>query len=160
HRAGGGIGRIQMFDEDGKEARMKFRTPEQQVAVAAKRDPFQHPFLEHLYDWGKATRLFQFGSEMSPGKLRIAISNKQIVIEVNEKETDVLVPIFHKAMQEFKEEFKQAVIADMKAIGYNLAQIGIRRPDHTRVHGLIPGELVGVFAKEEEMKCQTDQPQM
>jgi energy-coupling factor transporter ATP-binding protein EcfA2 len=160
HRGDGGIGRILAEDIEGKAVQIKFSVPGSQVAVFAKRDDVQHPFLKPLHDWANSVRLFRFGTEMTPYNLALAIKIQGIRIEVNEKETNNLVPIFDKAAKELGEPYREAIISDMKVLGYDLEKIEIRRPTNLATNLILPGELHGVSVRERDLRCNIDQPSM
>ena len=152
HRGEGSIGRIVAEDIENK-PRIRFQADARQVAVLSKRDAVQHGFLEPLHDWALSVRHFRFGGDM--GNLAVAVKGPEI--EINDRDTSQLVPILHKALKKYGETFKESVKADMAAIGYPLDDLQIRRPPNTIVHSLVPAELVGVAAKETELKSATDQ---
>ena len=159
-RGQGGMGQIEAADVEGKPVRMRFQAPRKQIGIVAKRDSIQHPYLEPLHAWGDSLRHFQFGYEMRPHNLAIAVKGGNPPIEIDEKDTSSLVPILHRAIQKHGEELLRLVSEDMRALGYPITELKIRKPEHTVVQGLLPGELVGVSVKEEELACLTDQPCM
>src|SRR5262249_47183207 len=138
----------------------KFNVPGSQFAVFAKRDDAQHSFLKPLHDWANSVRAFSFGTEMNPQNLALAVSIKDLRIEVNEKETKALVPIFHKASNELGEKYKEAIISDMRVLGYDIERIEIRKPSHLVTNVILPGELHGVSVRERGLRCYVDQPSM
>ena len=160
HRGQGGLGRILAEDIEDKAVHIKFSVPGSQVAVFAKRDDVQHPFLKPLHDWANSVRLFQFGTEMTPYNLALAVKIQDIRIEVNEKETKTLVPIFDKAYKKLGEPYRDAIISDMKVLGYDLEKIEIRRPANLVTNLILPGELHGVSVRERALRCYVDQPSM
>lgn len=156
-----GIGIIEAEEIEGKAVRMRFQTPLRQLGVVAKRDSIQHPYLEGLYEWGHALRHFQFGYEMRPHTLAYRIAANGLNNQIDEKDTTSLVPIFDLAIrQSYGEELKRTVMADMETLGYHITELGIRKPEHTVVEGFMMGELVGVYAKEQDLDAITDQPNM
>ncbi len=160
-RGKGGIGQIEAEDIGGKEVRMRFKTPLRQLGIVAKRDSIQHPYLDGLFEWGHALRHFQFGSEMGPQNLAIALAVKGLNVEIDEKNTSSLVPIYDLATrQPYGEQLKQAVMADMETLGYHITELGIRKPAYNAGMGILMGELVGLSAKEQELDVMTDQPNM
>jgi hypothetical protein len=159
HRGQGSPGRIQAEDVEGKAVRMKFQVQPNEVAVFSKRDSAQHSFLEPLHEWATTVRHFAFGSEMHHLKLALAV--KVPNIQVDFKDTAAVVPILGQAIRELGSEFKQVVINEMRMLGYNISTLEIKRPQHAILPDIIiPGELVGISAKEDELECTTDQPSM
>jgi energy-coupling factor transporter ATP-binding protein EcfA2 len=160
-RGKGGIGQIDAKNFEDKEVRMRFKTPLRQLGVVSKRDSFQHPYLDGLYEWGHALRHFQFGSEMGPHNLAIALAVKGLNVEIDEKNTSSLVPIYDLAIrQPYGEELKQTVMADMETLGYHITELGIRKPAYNAGMGTLMGDFVGLCAKEQELDVMTDQPNM
>ena len=156
HRGAGNIGRILAADIDDKPAKIKFQADARKVAILTKRDALQHSFLEPLHEWASSVRHFKFGGDM--GGLAIAV--KGVQIELNDRDTSQLIPIMNKALQKYKEEFKKSVITDMESLGYKLDDLEIRRPANAIIRGLIPGDLVGISAKETGLRSATDQMTM
>src|SRR5262249_15628979 len=59
-RGAGGEGTIWAEQiENGKW--LRFQTPQDELAAAARRDAIQHRFLQMLYDWGSTLRHYYFG---------------------------------------------------------------------------------------------------
>jgi hypothetical protein len=174
HRSQGGISRIraEAIDDDGdgedgkaalivnaprgKSKMLRFSVPGPQVAVVSKRDDIQHPFLRPLLDWGQSVRLFQFGAEVKPSNLALAV--KHVQVPFDEKQTSSLVPIYAKGFKEFGEAYPRLIITDMKALGYDLEKLEIRQPANMIINAILPGDLVGVSVRETELKCFVDQP--
>jgi hypothetical protein len=78
-------------------------------------------------------------------------------VETNERETAVLVPIYHKASTTLKGPYVDAVLADMQTLGYDLETIDIRRPRDLVVNVLLAGEVQGVSVKERGILGFVDQ---
>lgn len=94
-----------------------------QLACFAKRDKFQHPFLEHIYEWGIDMRRFDFSGNM--GKNSYALKSIYDEEEINFRDTNAsLVPVLYTAMDQHK-TFHEIVMADMNEIGYHLEDLGI-----------------------------------
>jgi hypothetical protein len=158
HRGAGGIGRIQADDE---KKMIRFQTPGQQVAVFARRDTIQHPFLEPLYEWAAGVRLFEFGKTLGQPNLAIAVKTQKLTID--DSDTGQVVGIFHLAMQQpFKDEFRSAIKSDMTQLGYQIDEVTLRRPANIIIIEAPSAieDLVGLSVKERDLTCKTDQPFM
>ena len=155
HRGQGGTGSILAEDID-KKPKIRFRYPGNNLAVVAKRDEVQHPFLQPILDWAASIRYFSFGGGMNPTALAFAV--KGVSIAVDERATGQLVPIFNKGLKEFKEEYVRGIISDMKPLGYDLSEIESRRPQNVAIKGVLPGEVIGLSVKERGLRGWTDQP--
>lgn len=102
---------------------LEFGISENQLACYAKRDKFQHPFLEHIFEWAKDMRRFDFSGNL--GKNNYALKGSYDEDEINFRDTNAsLVPVLYTAMDQLK-TFRETVIADMNEIGYNLVDLGI-----------------------------------
>jgi hypothetical protein len=154
HRGGGGMGKIR-FEETNQ--MMKFQTPPREVAVAARRDSIQHPFLKPLHDWAESLRYFQFGLGLGHHVLGMAL--KGIQIELDDRDTNQIVAIFLAGVKQFPDVFKDAIKADMKAIGYDIEDLNIQRPTSIIVTNIVPpiGEPAGLSVKERELPGPLDQ---
>lgn len=152
-------GKILAEDVEGKPVRIKFNVPAGQIAAFAKRDDAQHSFLTPLHHWAESVRHFKFGSKFDPASLAFT-AKEAVSASVNEKDTSQLVPIFDKAQKKFGNAYTEAVIADMREIGYDLDHIEIRKPRHVRANGLHLGEPIGVSVKEKDLRGFIDQPEM
>ncbi len=118
--------------------RIQFQSPANRVAVFAKRDEIQHPFLEKLYSWGKGLLRYDFGTTMGRDLLALQPNNDaNTVPDVNPRDTQKAVEFFHRGQEKFGEQFIQAVIHDMAQIGYELTQIGVAIPPGVKVKSTI-----------------------
>ncbi len=157
-----GEGRIRA-DEIGTEIR--FQTPPSQLAAVARRDAIQHKFLEPLHAWASSLRIYYFGTFL--GKDRMAIFLER-GMAWDERDPNNVVALYQRAEKEFKEDFKRAVIADMRDLEYDVADLGVRPPTSLHVVGLpgplgglvLPGPLFGLFVKERDLPGITDQNSM
>jgi energy-coupling factor transporter ATP-binding protein EcfA2 len=157
HRAHGGYGRV--FAKEINDGTMvKFQTPDTELSVVNRRDSVQHPFFEPLHQWAMSARHFEFGKTL--GHQRLGVLVKDLQDELNERDTAQVVAICNAGLQQFDARFKEAVIRDMGSVGYELEDVGIRRPATLLVKGLLPGDVVGVAVKERELECWTDQVEM
>ena len=156
-RWSGGEGTIwaEAIDE-GKEIR--FQTPTSELAAVARRDTIQHKFLEPLYSWCSSLRHYSFGTHL--GQDLLAVIVEQGGRKVDERDPNVVVALYRQAEKEFGEEFSQALIRDMRQIDYDVEELGVRAPVSIRVASNLPGELVGLYVKENDLPGITDQHSM
>jgi energy-coupling factor transporter ATP-binding protein EcfA2 len=103
-----GIGKI---FADKLKSYIDFQPPIDELAVVNRRDPIQHPLFEHLYQWGKAARHFQFGTSMGQ--------------TLNFKDLSTVVAWFENGISTYNQEYVQSIIKDMHKIGYELEDIKI-----------------------------------
>ena len=77
------------------------------------------------------------------GRPNVLIGVPVPVPEIDDRDTSLATPIFHKGMKAFGDGFKQAILSDMKEIGYDLEDIDIRKPTLLKIEGVVPGEMLG-----------------
>ena len=154
-RSVGSYGRIHA-EEVQRE--IKFEVPGHQLAVVAKRDAAQHPFLEPLFQWGKAVRYFEFGKGL--GHMNLGIPVKELVFPLNEKDTTQVLPVFDKGLRSLGTPFKEAIMADMASLGYPIEDITLRKSPRIQLLAPVPLDVVGVAVKESDLACYTDQINM
>jgi hypothetical protein len=154
-RGRGGRGEI-LFEKTNKY--VQFQTPQNELAVVARRDSVQHSFLEPLYRWGQSIRHFYFGTPM--GRENFAIIAKDRTMDFNPKDTSKVIQIYRKGITECGETFKKAILEDMAAIDFPLKDIGIAAPTSIILTTPIAGEVVCMFVKEKDLKGITEQPDM
>jgi len=141
--------------------RVEFQAPPNQVVSVARRDAIQHPFLQDLYDWGKSIRHYHFGTPLGKDQLVIPLKRRegQPESQLDPKNTNMVVAMFIDAQKRFSSQFTDSIIQDMKAIGYDLKEIGTA-PPISLILEFAPGEIVGVYAKEADLNGITDQNEM
>jgi AAA15 family ATPase/GTPase len=111
--------------------KIRFQTDQTELAVVKRRDSIQHPFLENLYQWSNSLRFYEFGTEL--GKNIILLppfppDRKLSKNEIKVKDYRSVVAIFALGKQEFGNPFRDAIISDMREIGYPLSEVGIKVP--------------------------------
>ena len=144
---------------------IRFQTPLGQLAAVAKRDAIQHNFLEPLHDWASSVRLYYFGTYLGKDHLAIFLERS---MPWDERDPNNVVALYRRAEQEFKEDFKRAIIADMGELEYDVEEVGIQPPTSLYFVGLpsplgaflLPGPLHGLFVKERDLYGITDQNSM
>jgi len=150
-----GSGSIDAADEGKK---IKFKVPESDPAAIAKRDLMQHPFLECFHDWAGGLRYYPFGTHMGQDHLGV-------ILETGGKKPDAsdyqeVGGLFRHGLKELGPEFKGAVVQDMRRIGYELEDVGLDKLPDITVRTPLVGPLVGLYAKESDMRANTWQLQM
>src|SRR2546426_3396146 len=157
-RGPGGEGKI--FIKTLKQM-VPFQTPENEVAVVARRDSIQHGFLEPLYEWGKSLHHYSFGTPL--GKQRLVMIEKDIEKAMNipfdPRNPDEVIAIYRRGVKDFGTAFKEAIKADMAQVGYPINEIGTL-PPISIVLAPFPSEIVGLYVKEADLKAITDQADM
>ncbi len=134
-----------------------FQIPETELAVVAKRDPIQHPFLQPLNDWGKSLYHYQFGTQLGKDRLGV-IDPRRPPTALDPRNPNQVLGIYRKGQQGFGEKYKDAIKRDMGDIGYLIDDVGTQRPV-----SLIPqnqANVVALYVKETGLGEITDQVDM
>jgi energy-coupling factor transporter ATP-binding protein EcfA2 len=151
-----GEGEIWAAEIDGGKM-IKFQTPPNKIAVAARQDSIQHPFLETLVRWGSSSRTYRFGTSLGQQHLGLATGMKGP--DPDGRDQNATVALFRHAEELYGKEFTDSVLADMEAIGYSVESITLGPPHTIKVEGA-PGQLLALHVREKGMKVNTDQPSM
>jgi len=154
-RGEGGVGKI-YAEKIGKH--LDFQSPENKIAVVARRDSIQHPYLEPLYQWANTAYFYPFGSDM--GKENFALAVKGQKPEFDSRNYERVVGIYKRGEEDLGDEFKEMVFRDMEEVGYPIEDIGLKLPISLIVLGTPPGELLGLYVKEVSLRDITDQGDM
>ncbi len=159
-RGAKGAGRI-CYEQLNKQ-KIRFQAPQNQVVSVARRDSIQHPFLEDLYNWGKSTRHYYFGTDLGKRQLASIVKDKARAERqvLNPKDTKMVVPIFREGRKKFGSKFTDSIKRDMSTIGYDLADIGVAPLVSVVFETNLPGEIVGLYVQETDLKGKTDQSDM
>lgn len=154
-----GIGSIQ-YAKRGET--IDFQAPPNELAAVARRDTIQHPFLEDLYNWGRYVRHYLFGTELGKGALAMLKRDKEKAEQqvLNPKDTNLVIAVFLDGQKRYSSKFTEAIMNDMNAIGYSLEDIGTHTPESILIEGNLPTEPVGLYVKESDLECRTDQVNM
>ncbi len=137
---------------------IRFQVSVNEVAILAKRDALQHPFLEPLVEWGKSLIYFDFGTALGKDMFQL-LGEKESVDKIDDQmllRTNNVSMIFRKGRHKFGNEFVDGIKRDMKALDYQIKTIGIGAPTSVTFTGL-QEPAVGLFVEEEELKTRIDQ---
>lgn len=148
------------YEKEGRN--LEFQIPVNELAVFARRDSIQHPFLDDLYSWGKSVTHYRFGTTLGQDRLAVFVKagDRQGEQAVDLKDTHGVVVIFRKGLAELKERFFDSVIKDMGTIGYDLQHISLAKPYGLVVHGPPMGRPIGLQVQESDLRAGTDQRNM
>jgi AAA15 family ATPase/GTPase len=148
------------------ERNIRFQTDQTELAVVKRRDSIQHPFLENLYQWSSSLRFYEFGAQLGKNTIlaRIPSTMELLKNKTDFKDSDFVVGIFVIGKEEIGEPFIQAILSDMREIGYKLSGIG------TKVPSLINADISVVdspdnlpqflYIQEEDLSSVTEQSEM
>jgi len=153
-RGNDGAGTI-FAEAEGRDVR--FQAPQNVLAAVARRDEIQHKFLGPLYLWASSLRHVYFGTDL--GKSSYAIFMDKSSSVPDDRDPNAVVALFRQALKDFGEPFKQAVIRDLQQVDYGVNEVGVAAPVSIRVLNS-PGELYGLYVKENDLPGVTDQNSM
>jgi len=106
-----------------------FQTDKTELAVVKRRDSIQHPFLENLYQWSSSLRFYEFGAQLGKNTMaHIRFTMELLKNQTDFKDSNFVVGIFVIGKQEIGEPFINAILSDMREIGYKLSEIGTKVP--------------------------------
>ena len=143
-RGQGGEGMIRA-EELGKTVR--FKPPENELAIVVRRDSLQHPFIEPLHEWASGVRHFTFGASLGKDCFAVFVKDSP---DVDDRDTNQVIGIFQKAKREFGEEaFGRAIIRDMAEMGFEIDAIMLNPFEGIQMmKDGVPTELMGLGVRE------------
>jgi hypothetical protein len=148
----GSDGKGKIFAKEEKK-KISFQIPNNEVAVLAKKDSLQHPFLDELYSWGDKIRHFYFGTTLGKDVFLSIISEDKTENELDYKDTNNALRIILKGINDFGDDYLNLIYRDMDYIGYEIEKIGI-----DKLSGLISRvPLSGLILKESDLNFKIEQ---
>jgi energy-coupling factor transporter ATP-binding protein EcfA2 len=152
-RGVGGAGRIfaQQLNQQ-----IEFQAPVNELVCVARRDSVQHPFFEDLYQWGKTTYHYFFGSPLGKDHLAVFVKGQKEG-NLNLKHTDKVVGILKKGLDKHGSAFSESIKKDMVSIGYKIDDIFIAPLKSIKVEGGVIATPEGIHIKEADIPASTDQ---
>ena len=131
-RSNDGSGKI-FYEREGKE--IDFHISDNKLAITSRRDTFQHPYLENLFQWADRFRCYYFGSSEKMGQQTILTTDninnslmKNIFFEpsrVNE--------LFLQGKQELGDTFNDCIIEYMQEIGYDISELTVKHNPYSAI---------------------------
>jgi hypothetical protein len=155
-------GRGKIFSEEvGRE--LGFQLSTNKLALNAKQDKIQHPFLDVLADWGTQLRKYSFGTDFGRTEIYAApLKEMDSASEGTVRATDpkLIAKLYVEAFSRFGKEFDDSILADFRKVGYPCSDISCSEFEMSGApfpHGHIP--LV-ISVQEEELEAPTYQHDM
>ena len=137
---------------------IRFKSPENELAVVAKRDLLQHPYLELLNEWALSVRHYTFGTPLGRDAFAFFVKGAPAV---NDRDTNQVVAIFRKGKETFPGRFDQSIKADMSRLGYFIDEITICPLQTVRVIGPgFPEAVSGIAVEEKGVKGFIEQTEI
>lgn len=150
------------YAEENK--RMKFQTPESELAIVARRDSIQHPFLQVLSDWGASATHYKFGTTLGQDRLAVFTKKREDVEKqkLDLKDQNIVIAAFRDGEKKYSTEFTKSIVKDMAVIGYELTDIGISRPRDIVIDSNVPisGDVLALYVQESDLRSRTYQHTM
>lgn len=110
------------LEEAGVSPWVNFGIDDNQIAVKAKRDSIQYPFLEPLIEWAENVEFFSFTAEGSGFQVLIPMGGNFDFVA--QRKSDIgLIPLagyYMEAMRRNDQEFPSFVVDSMNAIGFDI----------------------------------------
>lgn len=123
----------------------RFELQPDQIAANVKFDLIQTPYLKPLRDWASSVFHFHFGTTLGQFHLGVVIPESKN--EINLKDENATSRILHHAIELHGDRFKDAVIRDMRGLGYDISDVGICNMSTVTAEPNI-GPLKGLYVTE------------
>ena len=138
-----------------------FEIPRNKLAVSAKRDKKQHPFLEILGEWADGVELQRFNS-LPGGFIQgvvLGVSpdfQPENLLRQGAPGREAIALVILAAIAKSESKFKEGVVADMTAIGYPITDVGVGVSSVARMS---PPPLAA-WVKESDLRSTTEHSSM
>jgi hypothetical protein len=144
-RAADGTGEIYYQNEDQM---ISFQIARNAIAIQQRQDVLQHPFVASLAAWARGCQTYQFASAF--GANLIGLTSLQASIAQAEGSLGVgdLVSAYTRAFMKYREPFDQAVMSDMRLLGYDLLDVGSGDMRELMPVMTVPEPVIGMFVVE------------
>lgn len=139
-----------------KKDMLDFQISEDKLAISAKRDKLQHPFLENLSEWGNNVAYFHFGSDM--GQKTIRPLEKESISDINIRDVVNYMGKYARGVNIYGEKYKNCIIEDMKRIDYDIRSINLIPLKLSPPFPMDSNKLWTFQIKEEDIGILVDQP--
>lgn len=138
---------------EGTNSALEFEIDADILAVS-KRDKKQHSFFEALYAWGKELYHYRFGTPLGRNHALQDLDAIKDNGEVDLKSGEKVIEVFIKGRDLFDGRFTAAIVADMKALSYNISdiQVGLLKN--------LPSPFYGLHVQEGDLDDPTYQTEM
>jgi len=153
-RASDGKGTIRAVAAN--EPKLDFQVPTNELAVVAKRDLIQHPFLEPLHSWAASMRFYRFNEF----KRHAFVIVRDDAPEPDPSDYNQSVGLFRQGVKTLGEPFRKAVIDDLTRIGYPTEDVGFASVEEIKLPPEFGAPVLGLFVKEKDLRGPTGQLEM
>lgn len=118
-----GKGRI-FYEKEGNY--LEFEVDASAIAIQARRDRLQHPFIVELSEWAASSATYNFGTDFGRNTLMVAtpgMAAKEVSTSANEEDASNALSTYIEGFKRFGDSFDKAIIEDMAALGYPLREV-------------------------------------
>ncbi len=149
----GNNGEGTIFSEE-QQKMLKFQSPQSVVAVFSRQDTLQHSYLSKLIEWANGTFHYPFGRDFGQGFLAAQLPTAP---PPNLYDANQTTGIFMKGKKEFGSQYQDAIVADMRSIGYSVTAVGVMTPTTVEFTSSLPLTINCLFVQEDNLKSPTEQ---
>lgn len=119
-----GKGRIYYSKED---CFLQFEVEPGAIAIQARRDRLQHPYIIELSEWAAASATYNFGTDFGKNTLMVASSEAPTTTDptINRAADDPnnALITYIEAYRRFGDEFDKAIVEDMRGMGFPVNEV-------------------------------------
>ncbi|NKK75834.1 AAA family ATPase [Rhizobium leguminosarum bv. viciae] len=126
----------------------RFKMRENQIAVNAKLDLIQTPFLEPLNKWADSVFHFHFGSALGQTTMTLPTPGPLTSSDFNIKDENQTAQIYRYGFEKFQEPFDQAIVEDMRRLNYDISYVGLGDLPGLKSRPQLLVPLVGMYVHE------------
>lgn len=140
-------------------SKVQYKVDAAQLMAVARSDAYQHPQFEHLKKWAQGACTYRFGSEFGKttfSGLTPVSSDPAEILDVGGL-TDNVGQVYGLTHARFQSKYRDAVVDDMRAIGYEVDDVKLVPLGVFSVNGASPMSLA---VKERSVKCYVGQDSM
>ena len=144
-RSADGTGEIYYQKQDET---ISFQISRNTIAIQQRRDVLQHPFVADLATWAQGCHTYQFASAFGATLIGLTNLNASMAQADGSFGAGDLISTYTRAFMLYGQPFDQAVMNDMRLLGYELSDVG-SGDVREMVQGIsLPEPVVGMFVVE------------
>lgn len=153
-----GTGEGYVLRKKGTE-KVKYKIPTDQLMAVVRRDEYQHPQFENLFNWGNSSCTYRFGSEFGKNlasAMSISPSENMPALDISAL-ADNASSVFQASLNKFGSQYSEHILRDMEDLGYPCESISLSPLSNISISGIPP---VILTVKESNLDCTTSQHEM
>lgn len=141
-----------------KSEKVKYKAPQNQLMAVVRRDEYQHPHLDSLFNWGNNLCYYRFGTDFGKAVATSAndAAGHEQIIQARALVEDPAT-IFQATEGRFGNSYKEMILQDMEVLGYPCEDVSMCPVPGVSINGATPLILQ---VKEKNLPCQTTQHDM